>query len=222
MPFTPSHAVVALPFVRTVLPVGAVAIGSMMPDLPMFLTGGRGYDITHGWPGLLLVDFPLALAAFAGWRIVVRPVLRGVLPQRLGERLPPGWDGSPADGARSIWHERGRSVGVSLLALVAALLIGVLSHLLWDAFTHVGRVGAEVLPVLEEPIAGLALARWLQYISSVAGLLGLAVYGVWWFRRKPAVPVARRVPPVVVVLFWLAVVAVFAVGVLAGARILLQ
>ena len=37
MPFTPSHAVVALPFVRTPLVPAAIAVGAMAPDLPLFV-----------------------------------------------------------------------------------------------------------------------------------------------------------------------------------------
>ncbi len=48
MPFTPSHAVVALPFVRTPLLPAAIAIGAMTPDLPLFLRGTPlSYQATH-------------------------------------------------------------------------------------------------------------------------------------------------------------------------------
>lgn len=39
MPFTPSHAIVALPFVRSPLAPAAVAVGAMAPDLPLFTRG---------------------------------------------------------------------------------------------------------------------------------------------------------------------------------------
>ena len=39
MPFTPSHAVVALPFLRTPLVPAAIAVGAMTPDLPLFVRG---------------------------------------------------------------------------------------------------------------------------------------------------------------------------------------
>ncbi|MGK3950645.1 DUF4184 family protein, partial [Microbacterium sp. K2] len=48
MPFTPSHALVALPFIRTPLVPAAIAIGAMTPDLPLFLRGiGLPYSFTH-------------------------------------------------------------------------------------------------------------------------------------------------------------------------------
>ena len=60
MPFTPSHAVVALPFVRTPLLPTAIAIGAMTPDLPLFLRGTPlSYQATHT---NLLLSGLLALA----------------------------------------------------------------------------------------------------------------------------------------------------------------
>ncbi|QJU52979.1 DUF4184 family protein [Herbiconiux sp. KACC 21604] len=226
MPFTISHAVAALPFVRTPLPAGAVAIGAMTPDLPLFVSAGHGYGVTHGWPGLLLVDLPVALAIFALWRIVARPVLPGVLPRALGERLPPGWAGSPADGARTLWRDRGRSAAATIGGAVLAAVIGILTHIVWDAFTHTGRLGA-ALPVLDAPVAGVPVAAWLQYASSALGLAGLVGYALWWFLRHPRTPGAGAGPrsgrahPLVLAAFWTTTAALLAIMLVTTARIVL-
>ena len=76
MPFTPSHAVVALPFVRTPLIPAAIAVGSMAPDLPLFVRGlPLGYGQTHdlAWIPATLV---LALALLLVWRCILRPASR--------------------------------------------------------------------------------------------------------------------------------------------------
>ena len=92
MPFTPSHAVVALPFVRTPLVPAAIAVGSMAPDLPLFVRGlplhyGRTHDLS--WlPATLL----LALALLLVWRCVLRPASRELSPTWLARRLPRDWD----------------------------------------------------------------------------------------------------------------------------------
>ena len=226
MPFTISHAVVALPFVRTPLPAGAVAIGAMTPDLPLFVSAGHGYGVTHGWPGLLLVDLPVGLALFALWRILARPILPGVLPRPVGERLPVAWRGTPADGARTLWSDRGHPPAATVGAAVLATLIGILSHIAWDAFTHTGRLGA-ALPLLDAPVAGLPLAAWLQYASSALGLAGLVGYALWWFLRRPrtpsgdAGPRSGRAHPLVVVAFWTTTAALLAIVLVATARIVL-
>ena len=86
MPFTPSHAVVALPFVRTPLLPAAVAVGAMTPDLPLFLRGTPlSYQATHT---NLLLSGLLALALLVLWYGLLRPAVRELSPDVLARRLP--------------------------------------------------------------------------------------------------------------------------------------
>ena len=92
MPFTPSHAVVALPFVRTPLPPAAIAVGAMTPDLPLFVRGlGPSYVQTHSLVSLPLTLL-LALALLLLWRCVLRPASRALAPAWVATRLPGEWD----------------------------------------------------------------------------------------------------------------------------------
>ena len=81
MPFTPSHAVVALPFLRTPLVPAAIAVGAMSPDLPLFLRGmPLHYGMTHSlvWLPLTIAD---ALVLLLVWRCLLRPAtLKAVVP----------------------------------------------------------------------------------------------------------------------------------------------
>ena len=57
MPFTPSHAVVALPLVRTPLIPAAIAVGAMTPDLPLFVRGTPfTYAISHD-PAWIVITY---------------------------------------------------------------------------------------------------------------------------------------------------------------------
>lgn len=54
MPFTPTHVLAILPVAavkRFPLPFSALVIGSMIPDLPLFLPWSPGYDQTHSVAG---------------------------------------------------------------------------------------------------------------------------------------------------------------------------
>lgn len=207
MPFTPSHAVVALPFVRTPLVPAAIAVGAMTPDLPLFV---RGLPVTYGlthdlrW---LPVTLLVALALLLLWRALLRPAARELMPGPVAERLPGAWDAP----ARTIWRETfGASVGTVLL-LVASLAIGVASHIAWDAFTHEGRLGSEIFPALEEPWGPLAGIKWLQHGSSVLGLAIIAVWALLWLRARPRVPHVSRTPRRVGAV-WVAALPVFLVA----------
>lgn len=199
MPFTVSHAVVALPFVRTPLVPAAIAIGAMTPDLPLFLRGlVPPYAVTHdlAWlPVTTLMAFVLLLV----WRCVLRPATRELVPRPLAQRLPAEWDaGAPAAARETV---SGGVVGI--LWLVLSLALGVVTHVAWDFFTHEGRAGEMLFPALEQPWGPLPGVKWLQYGSGVFGLAGLAIFGVWWLSRRSAVPVRRVLPDAVRVAWWL-------------------
>lgn len=192
MPFTPSHAIVALPFVRSPLVPAAIAIGAMTPDLPLFLRGaGLPYGFTHS-PVNIVWTTLLAFALFAAWRVVLRPGLVALAPDVVASRLPDEWRMTGKAAVSDAIGSRDR-FGYPLL-LVLSLMIGVLSHIVWDMFTHEGRWGVVTFPMLTEMWGPLLGYKWLQYGSSVAGMLILGVYALLWLRRRPVRPRPRLLP----------------------------
>jgi hypothetical protein len=197
MPFTPSHAVVALPFVRTPLVPAAIAIGAMTPDLPLFVRGlPLHYGRTHAfeWVPLTVV---LALALLLMWRCVLRPAARELAPAWLARRLPEEWDHGAGTSLREtlavsrspeqsgdVSPARRRVSWGGLALLVLSLLLGVVSHIVWDLFTHEGRWGVTAIPALEASWGALAGFKWLQHGSSVLGLAIIGIFVVWWLRRR--------------------------------------
>jgi hypothetical protein len=205
VPFTPSHAIVALPFVRTPLMPAAVAIGAMTPDVPLFFRGfALDYSRTHSFtwvPATVL----LALVLLLVWRCLIRPAARELSPDWLASRLPALWDRGAAGalgetlgvssvrapGARRRWR-----VSWSALALLAAALaIGVVSHIAWDLFTHEGRAGVTAIPALDARWGPLLGYKWLQYGSSVIGVVILAVFAARWLSRRDAAASVVRILP---------------------------
>lgn len=223
MPFTPSHAVVALPFVRTPLVPAAVAIGAMAPDLPLFVRAlplhyGRTHDFA--WlPATVL----LALALLLLWRCALRPAARELAPRWLAERLPPEWDRGAAAAARetlAIAPAGARGWRVSwggMLLLVVSLALGVATHIVWDLFTHEGRWGVTAIPALSDEWGPLPAFKWVQHASSA---IGLTVIGIWmlvWLARRPReASVTRVLPGWVRVAWWLSLPAGLAIAWLAG------
>ncbi len=213
MPFTPAHAVVALPFVRTPLVPAAIAVGAMAPDLPLFMRGTPlTYELLHTTP---LLTMMVALALLAVWYLLLRPAVRELAPAGVARRLPGEWDATgaaawtsmraPRTGARHpIWREI--AVFAPLLAL--ALFIGVLSHTVWDAFTHEGRWGVRAVPALAAEWGPLLGYKWMQYGSSVGGVLVLAVCAALWLRRRPTAPAPRVLPGAVRTAWWLSLPAI--------------
>ena len=199
MPLTVSHPALVLPLRRAGLPMAALVLGSMVPDTPLFLTGMRGYGLTHSLLGLVTVDVAATLVLLTAWTYVARDALVDLSPSAVRSRLAPR-----ARLGRRDW----------LLAPVAAA-VGAASHVLWDAFTHADRWGATHIAWLREEHAGLAGYSWAQYVSGVVGLaivLGAATSHVW---RQPR---AFARPPAALSPVWLPVSALvsLAVGAVAG------
>ncbi|WP_407360345.1 DUF4184 family protein [Microbacterium sp. LBN7] len=219
MPFTPSHAVVALPFIRTPLVPAAIAIGAMTPDLPLFVRGiGLDYSFTHTFANVVWTAV-VAFVLFLVWRAVLRPAVPELAPRWLARRLPEEWNVGAVEAA-------GRAVGVGEkrvypLLLGVSLILGVLSHIVWDLFTHEGRWGVQVLPALDEMWGPLTGFKWLQHGSSVLGLVIIGVWGLLWLRRQdPRPEFSQRLPQGVRVTWWLSLPVVLVAAWLVGLAVL--
>lgn len=206
MPFTPSHAVVALPFARTPLLPAAIAVGAMTPDLPLFLRGTPlTYQATHT---NVLLSGLLALVLLVLWYALLRPAVRELSPDALARRLPPEWD-VPTVLARA----PGRGIVAHTVLLVSSLLIGVTSHIAWDAFTHEGRWGVRLVPLLGQQWGPLVGYKWLQHGSGAVALVILAVFAVHWLlRAAPSRLPVRRLATWVRWVWWLSLPAALVLG----------
>lgn len=180
MPVTIAHPAAVLPLRGLGLPLSAMVIGSMAPDLPVFSQSWGLYGYTHSLAGILTVDLLLTLVLLLGWDRWGRDALVDASPALVRDRLP----GRSRIGRRA-W----------LLAPLAAVL-GSVTHVVWDAFTHRGRWGVrniEWLHTFHGPLRG---EQWAQHVSGVVGItvVGLAILAVV---RRPVLadaPRPRRLP----------------------------
>jgi len=205
MPFTPSHVAAVLPGRRIGLPLSALAIGAMAPDVPYFLPwGGLGDQLggSHRLAGAVGIDLIVGLVAFTVWHGLLAAPAADLAPRWVRARLPDGW----TPGLRAAVP----SPGV-LVAVVVALVLGAATHVVWDSFTHLDSWGAwRVRALREEWVAGYRGARVAQYASSVIGLAVVVASVVAWVRRTPARPVDDAPGR------WVALVPVVAVAATAG------
>jgi hypothetical protein len=185
MPFTLAHPLAIVPVValdrRRWLPVSALAIGTMIPDLPLFCGIASDYSVTHSIPGLVTACLPLGLVAFGLYHGLLKRPLLSLLPDPIRRRAAP----------------LARPLPTPLLATVAwaglAIVLGAATHVFWDSFTHAGRLGYRLLPWLHDPalfVAGRPL-RWyslFQLGSTVVGMASLALLALAWLARQTVVP----------------------------------
>src|SRR3712207_369015 len=86
MPFTPSHAAAALPFLRTPLPASALVIRSMAPDLPLYLPFEFPWA-THTARSVVSTDLLLGLVVWAVWHTLLAAPALACSPAGLRARL---------------------------------------------------------------------------------------------------------------------------------------
>ena len=176
MPFTASHPAAVLPLLRIGVPASALVIGCLAPDLPYYLPTPVTAIQTHTVAGVFGADLLLGLVAFLVWHLWLVPPLVWAAPAAVQRRIPRSARGGLAS----------RLASARDLALVAAgLVIGALTHVAWDAFTHAGMWGPRTLPWLSTPVMQLELFRWLQLASSAAGLALIAWFLLRWWRSAP-------------------------------------
>ncbi|GAA2355937.1 DUF4184 family protein [Nonomuraea africana] len=163
MPFTLSHVAAVVPLRRlTWLDPWALAVGAMVPDLPIFMPFLPDYDHWHSVRGVVTIDLLAALVLLAAFHAFLRLPLIALLPDRLAGRaatLTP----SP-----------------KILPVVAGAAVGAATHVFWDSFTHSYASGVWGWAWLDHEVLGvIPVFRVLQYTSSALGL----AFVIWWAWR---------------------------------------
>lgn len=181
MPWTFAHPAAILPL-RSLCPRWlswpGLILGSMAPDLSYYVgMHGAWRNFCHTPAGVLTLCLPaclLLLFMMQRW------------PRQLTVLLP--------EPHRSMVRDELQPPPVDALArwamAAASILLGAATHLLWDLFTHPVPPLSDLLPWLDRPaltVMGrtLTVARSLQYLSSGAGALLIAMAYARALRRQP-------------------------------------
>jgi len=163
MPFTISHAVLAPPLSKLSggrLPIAALAIGCMVPDLFRLFTNAN-YEGSHQWSGLIVPDLLLGLIFCLLWYALYRPMLFSFF----GLHKPLNLHGI-------------NQCCDFMLSLMVAIVVGTSTHILWDGLTHVDFRTFAFKNILLQPIElfdhSYPLHRVLQIGLSIFALPVLA------------------------------------------------
>lgn len=183
MPFTLAHPAAVLPLVRRPFVASALVAGAVAPDLlyvgavyriaTQYINGNFTLTLTHKFTSAFWLDPLLALLLLLVFNLVLKRPLVALAPPALVARLP----------AVGRLHLPG--VGVLLWTVVSAV-VGALTHVVWDSFTH-----GDGYFVRRFPDSLGEINRVLQYISTIGGCLILAVWLYRWYRRTPPTVTTR-------------------------------
>lgn len=163
MPVTlPAHAAAILPIHRMaprIFPASALVVGSCAPDLAYAL--GVFGTTAHTLKGLFIFCLPIGLVAYAWAEALLLPVLARSLPT---------WRG--IQWARFAVTRGLPSSPRGWIAAASAVLLGALTHILWDGLTHRLRWPARELygdVRIQLGFMDMPLPNFLQLASSVVG-----------------------------------------------------
>jgi Domain of unknown function (DUF4184) len=172
---------------RRVLVLSALVVGSMAPDFHYFLNLAPRGHFGHTFKGVFFFCLPVGLAVLWVFQTFMKQPLISLAPENHQQRLvslaaPFRW-GPP----------------LRFLLILFSLLVGAISHLAWDAFTHDRGLIVRNFPDLRSPAfeefgTERPLYNFLQHGSSLAGLALLAWWYWRWFKRTPpqSVPSDRQ------------------------------
>lgn len=185
MPFTISHSAAVLPFRRTRLVFSALVVGSMSPDFPYFLLLTDRNHFGHTLPGLFFFCLPAGLIVLYAYYKFLRAPALALMPDAIRRRMPADANFRFKPTTQFLW-------------IVVSLLLGAVTHILWDGWTHMNGIFVRHFVELRHGTPFLPKMPWfglLQQLSSVVGLLIILVATLRWIRRTPDCNFAA-VPPV--------------------------
>jgi hypothetical protein len=163
--------------------LSALVVGSLAPDFRYFLNLAPRSHFGHSFKGIFIVCLPVGLAVLWVFQQVMKLPLISLAPRSHQQRLV-------ALAKPFAWRGTGR-----FALIVASLLLGSVSHLAWDAFTHDRGLVVRNIPDMRVPLEEFGTHRplynLLQHGSSILGLL-ILVFWYWrWFKRTPPQPVPQ-------------------------------
>lgn len=172
MPFTFAHPAVVLPlnqWSKKYFSLTGLVIGSLVPDFEYFMRMEVQSIYSHTIQGLFWFDVPLGILLAFLFHGLVRNSLFNNLPYFLQARF----FSFQAFNWPAYWQK-------NWAIIVFSILLGAISHLLWDGFTHRTGYFVEHWPALQQSINILGkkifIFKILQHASTLTGLIVVAYY----------------------------------------------
>ncbi len=162
MPATCAHPLIIIPLKKLFpsLSLIALVIGSMGPDIAYFMPFLQiPRTLTHSVSDIFICSYPMALVAYYTYIYLLRKPLYKSLPWNISQS-----------------HETG-----SFISITISLILGIVSHIAIDSFTHADTITSNVIPILSKYLFSIGNSEFytytiLQYWFSLFGTI--AVMGI--------------------------------------------
>ena len=194
MPFIFAHPAIVLPLAhlsKRWVSITGLVIGSLTPDFEYLTRMKIQSNFSHTLLGLLWFDIPMGLLLAFIFHDIIRNSLFANLPKFLKSRF--------LIFSKFDWNKH---FVKNWPVVLISILLGALSHLLWDAFTHDQGYFVKILPGLNNTVDvygyQIFIYKILQHSSSLIG--GLAIIFVLF-----KLPKASETNLIISLRYWMAV-----------------
>ncbi|TKI65166.1 DUF4184 family protein [Lysinibacillus mangiferihumi] len=189
MPLTFAHPAAVLLFSRKskYINFSAMVIGSMAPDFEYFLRGQPKGEIGHTFMGFITLNLPLVAFIYFIYHFFIHQTFVNYLPNILQDTYTNRVDSNKL---------------LKLVVFIYSALFGMLTHVVWDSFTHINGYMVLTFPTVFTKIYriygfDLPLYKFLQHGSTLLGFI--LIFGYMYFRalsqrhRNPTVGVTHKI-----------------------------
>ncbi|KMY49675.1 DUF4184 family protein [Peribacillus loiseleuriae] len=171
MPLTFAHPAAILPFSRKskYINFSAMVLGSMAPDFEYFLRGQPFGEIGHTFIGFLFLNLPLVTLIYFIYHLFIHQTLFNHLPIFLQD---------------SYSKKSDSSTNLKIIVFCYSALFGMLTHVIWDSFTHMNGFMVINSPILTYTFSvygfDIPLYKFLQHGSTLFGIT--MIFGYLYYR----------------------------------------
>jgi hypothetical protein len=197
MPFTLAHPLAVFPFRKTRLDMTSLVIGSMAPDFDYIIHTQTGTMLSHSLSGIIYYCLPITMGIAFLWHFIIKISLASALPKPLVRKY--------SDWLSNSWE---CTSFIHFLVILVSAVIGIITHLAWDSFTHISGYFVQNIPFLTKTtiIYNLPVYKILQYGCGIVGGILVLFVVVVHSSHKPDFIVHRH-PRI----FWLTMFFIFVV-----------
>jgi hypothetical protein len=196
---------------RRWLSFSALVVGAMVPDILNFVQTPLERNFGHTVPGLFLFCLPAGITVLWLYHALLKEPLLGLLPESHRARLQPY--------IRPFYFFPAKR----FLFILASLLVGAVTHIAWDSFTHRYGFFVQNFSVFEQVLFSLPgmkmpLFRLLQILGHGGFLVLIVMYWRWYKKAQPVIlPSRQALRSSHRALFWFGILgAAFTSGLVAG------
>lgn len=169
MPFTLAHPAVVINVKSKKIDLTAIVLGAMSPDFLYFINFKPYGSLGHTFIGFLILNLPICF--------ILAYIFHKYVKKSLIIHMPSPIDKWYSNFAISNWQLNDIK---RVVKFTYSAVIGMITHVIWDGFTHESGLFVEHIKILVSSIKfynyNIPIYKVLQHGSTIIGIIIIAIY----------------------------------------------